>query len=294
MKRTLIYKIEEKFNNMTIEQFIRSKGFSHKVIVALKKTPNGIVKNNIWAYTRESVSTGDILTLTLNEEESSDKIIPIKLPLDIVYEDDDLLVINKPSGMPTHPSYKNYDNTLANAVAYYYQQQNQSFVFRCINRLDRDTTGLTIIAKNPFSASVLYNAAKNRRLHRTYEALVCGRLEGEGVIDAPISREVHSTITRCVDTKNGERAVTHYRSLAYHSDKDLSYIALQLETGRTHQIRVHMKHIGHPLPGDYLYHPDYTYINRVALHSSGLEFDHPITQKHLKFYCPIPQDMNII
>ncbi|MCR5665732.1 MAG: RluA family pseudouridine synthase [Eubacterium sp.] len=294
MKRVLTYTIDSEFHNKTIEQFIRTKGFSHAVIVALKKTPKGILQNGSWAYTRDILSGGDTLTLTIAEEESSQKIMPVMLPFEIVYEDEDLIVVNKPSNMPTHPSYKNYDNTLANALAYYYQEKGLPFVFRCINRLDRDTTGLTLLAKNMFSASILYANAKNRMIHRTYEAFVSGCLHGSGTIDAPIARQEGSAITRCVDYEKGETAVTHYDSLAYNSQKDLSLVRLQLETGRTHQIRVHMKHIHHPLIGDYLYHPDYTYIDRVALHSYQLAFTHPITNEDVCFTCPLPADMNLI
>ena len=191
--------------------------------------------------------------------------------------------------MPIHPSLNNYENTLANGVADYYQQKGEAYVFRCMNRLDRDTTGLTILAKHMLSAAILSQDVANRAVHRTYLAIVEGTLTGSGTIDAPIGRESNSLITRCIDYEHGERAVTHYRILACHNDQTL--VSLRLETGRTHQIRVHMKHLGYPLIGDYLYHPDMTKISRQALHSSLLEFTHPITKKAMKLSAPLPTDM---
>ena len=139
------------------------------------------------------------------------------------------------------------------------------------------------------SAAILSQDVANRAVHRTYLAIVEGTLTGSGTIDAPIGRESNSLITRCIDYEHGERAVTHYRSLAGHND--LTLVSLRLETGRTHQIRVHMKHLGYPLIGDYLYHPDMTKIDRQALHSSLLEFTHPITKKAMKLSAPLPTDM---
>ena len=232
---------------------------------------------------------GDTLTIHLIEEESSAKILPVPMDLDIVYEDEDILVLNKPADMPIHPSLNNYENTLANGVSAYYQQKGEAYVFRCMNRLDRDTTGLTILAKHMLSAAILSQDVANRAVHRTYLAIVEGTLTGSGTIDAPIGRESDSLITRCIDYEHGERAVTHYRSLACHNN--LTLVSLRLETGRTHQIRVHMKHLGYPLIGDYLYHPDMTKIDRQALHSSLLEFTHPITKKAMKLSAPLPTDM---
>ena len=208
--------------------------------------------------------------------------------LDIVYEDEDILVINKAADMPVHPSIGNYDNTLANGVTWYFKEKGQQFVYRCINRLDRDTTGALILAKNPYSAAVLSAQMKQRQIRRTYLAIVQGIAPEQGTIDAPIGRAADSTIERQVDFANGESAVTHYERLAtYHS---YSLIELHLETGRTHQIRVHMKYIGHPLPGDFLYNPDYRIIKRQPLHSFQLEFAHPVTGENMCMTAPVPED----
>ena len=236
--------------------------------------------------------TDDTLTITISENESSENIVPTALPLDIVFEDEDLLIINKSADTPIHPSQGNYDNTLANAVAYYYAQKNEPFTYRCINRLDRDTTGLLILAKHMYSASLLSNMVQNREIHREYLAIATGCVSKEGVIEAPIGRVDGSTIERHVDYENGDYACTHYKCLSFQNGYSL--VSLKLATGRTHQIRVHMKHIGHPLPGDFLYNPDYAVINRQALHSYRLEFIHPITNKKMEFTAPLPEDMNSI
>ena len=211
------------------------------------------------------------------------------MELKILYEDEDILVINKPADMPVHPSAGNYENTLANGIAWYFAEKGEDFVYRCINRLDRDTTGALILAKNPLSAAILSVQMRNRQICRTYLALVDGVLPESGNVDAPIARMDGSVITREVNFQNGESAVTHYECLAV--GKDYSLAELHLETGRTHQIRVHMNYIGHPLPGDFLYNPDYSHISRQALHSHHLRFRHPITGEEMHFTAPVPEDM---
>ena len=290
MKRIFSYTISAKYNNCTLISFLKESGYSSQVITHLKHTENGILLNKTWARVRDILHTDDILTITLEEKTSSENIVASPLPLHIVYEDEDLMVINKPADMPIHPSQGNYDNTLANAVAYYYAQKGEPFTYRCINRLDRDTTGLLIIAKHALSASILSKQMKAREIRRTYLAVCKGQLPTEvGIINAPIARKADSAIERCVDFSNGESAVTHYR-VRYYQD-GYSLVELHLETGRTHQIRIHMQYLGNPLPGDYLYCPDYSKISRTALHSYRLAFCHPITGNPMDFYAPLPTDM---
>ncbi len=292
MTRTLVYSITEQFANMPIGFFLKSMGFSRQCIIALKKQENGILLNGRWEYVNTLLCSGDTLTLTLIDDTSSEKIPPVNLPLNILYEDEDILVVDKPSNMPIHPSLNNYDNTLANAVAYYYDIQNIPFIFRCMNRLDRDTTGVTLLAKNMFSASILSEMVRNREIHREYLAIADGIFEKQkGSIAAPIARVEGSTIERCVDFETGETAITHYQVVKENTNLNCSLIKLWLETGRTHQIRVHMKHIGHPLLGDFLYNPDMSKIQRQALHSHSLTFTHPITKEPMHFVASVPNDM---
>ena len=289
MKRIFTYVIEKEQQGQTIGSFLKAKNYPHAVIVHLKKTENGILLNGRWEYVNTQLKTNDILEIRLIEEASSKRIPPIYAPFDIVYEDEDLLVINKPFHMPVHPSLNHYEHTLANAVCYYYESQNQSFVFRCINRLDKDTTGLTIIAKHMLSAAILNQAVAHREIHRTYLAIVCGVTNDFGTIDTPIGRKDHSTIERIIDEIHGEKAITHYKKIEEKNGYTL--VSLQLETGRTHQIRVHLSSIGHPLIGDFLYNPDSKEIQRQALHSYKLTFVHPITKECISFTAPMPSDM---
>lgn len=242
-------------------------------------------------YGKEPLKSGQILTIRLEELESSKQIVPVKMPLNIVYEDEDLLVLNKPADTPIHPSQNNYENTLANGTAYYFQQKEEAFVFRCINRIDRDTTGLTVLAKHMLSSCILSAQMLKREIHREYLAVVSGKAPLEGTVNAPIGRKEGSSIERQIDWERGETAITHFKREKY--EDGLSLIRLWLETGRTHQIRVHMKSIGFPLIGDYLYNPDYSKISRQALHSCRLEFKHPVTGQMLCFTAPIPSDFPI-
>jgi len=210
------------------------------------------------------------------------------------------MVVDKPADMPVHPAINNFDNTLANGIAYYFAKKNQHFVFRCINRLDRDTSGLLIVAKHRLSASILSDFMKKREIHREYLALASGIFdEKKGTIDLPIGRVSESIIERFVDFENGDNAVTHYEVLKEYHDKcgiitdsadDFPYslLKLHLETGRTHQIRVHMAYIGHPLLGDHLYNKKPGSLPRQALHSHVIEFYHPLTLEKMRFVSDFP------
>lgn len=290
MERILEYEISKEDAGRTIKDFLQEKGFSGQNIVELKKMKESILLNGVWEYVTCRVKEGDMLRIHIREEESSEKIPPVELPFPVIYEDEDIVVVNKPADMPIHPSLNNYENTLGNAAAYYFTKQNKAFIFRCINRLDRDTTGLTILAKHMVSAGILQSQMVERKIKREYLAIVDGIIEEEeGTIDAPIGRKDGSTIERMVDYENGERAVTHYRVLGRKEDATL--VSLKLETGRTHQIRVHMTHKGHPLLGDFLYNPMDDRMSRQALHAWHLTFIHPITGEEMCFEAPIPEDM---
>ena len=293
MNRTLTYEISTEYDGFPIDKYLKSKGYSSANITAIKKMPNNMVIDGVWVHMNRKLKTGEILTANISEDNSSEKIPPVKMDLDIVYEDEDIIVVNKPAGLPIHPSLNHYEDSLANGLAYYYETQGKPFIFRCANRLDKNTSGLTVIAKHLVSANILSTMVKNRQFHREYYAIVRGSLdEKSGTIDAPIGRVDDSIITRQVDFENGERAVTHYEVIK--ENKEHSLVSIHLETGRTHQIRVHFKYIGHPLIGDHLYNPDYEYMTRQALHSHKIEFTHPITGEQLSFTADLPSDMQFI
>lgn len=287
----MTYLIQQQDIQKTVEQFLLSNGYSAALIRRLRHTEQSILKNGIPVYTTYRLDEGDSLAVTLPEEHGSENIVPVPMDLDIRYEDRDLLVVNKAAGIPIHPSQGNHDNTLANGIAWYLGEKGEAATYRAINRLDRDTTGLLILARHALSACMLSEMVRTHAIRRCYLAAASGLVPPEGVIDAPIARTCDSTIERCVDFERGDSARTHYRTLCYNRDTDCSLVELRLETGRTHQIRVHMKHIGPPLPGDFLYNPDYRLIGRQALHSWQLDFIHPIKKEPLHFEAPLPEDM---
>lgn len=293
MIRTRIdYKISTQDEGRTVERFLRMQGFSRHLLIQTKYTEHGLLLDGIPVHTNVKIKAGQCLSAAIVNGPHNEHMQPVKLPLSIVYEDEDIIVINKPAGMPVHPSQGHYDDTASNALAYYFAEQGEPFVARSIGRLDRDTSGLVLFARHELSACILAEHMRKRDIHREYRAICTGILPESGVINAPIARAHSSTIERIVDTERGETAVTHYQRIAVKNGFSLA--AVRLETGRTHQIRVHMKHIGHPLPGDFLYNPDYTVIQRQALHSYHLAFCHPITRKSMTFTAPIPQDMRDI
>ena len=290
MNRNIDYIIDEDSAGLRVEQFLRRKRYSGQNLSEIKRMPKSILVNGVHYYMRQELSTGDHLQVRICETQNSEKIPSTKLPLDIIYEDEDLLVLNKPAGMPIHPSLNNYTNSMANALAYYFQSQGKPFIFRCCNRLDRDTSGLTIVSKHLVSGSILSDMTKYREVHREYLAIARGSVTpSEGIIQAPLGRKEGTIIERTVDWEHGEDAVTHYKVVKEANGHSL--VSLRLETGRTHQIRIHMKYLGYPLIGDYLYNPDMEYMTRQALHSHHMEFTHPITGEHMSFTASLPEDM---
>ena len=293
MNRTISYDIDSHSEGLRIEQFLRRKGYSAQNLSTIKRMPESILVNGVHYYMKQTLKAGDRLLVRIQETESSRNIPPVCAPLSIVYEDEDLIVVNKPAGMPIHPSLNNYTNSLANALAWYYQQQRKPFIFRCCNRLDRDTSGLTVVAKHLVSGNILSTMTKKKEVRREYLAVVRGHIVPEsGTISAPLARKGGTIIERVVDFDRGEPAVTHYHLIQEANGHSL--VSLQLETGRTHQIRIHLKHLGFPLVGDYLYNPDMEYISRQALHSFRLSFPHPITGEAMDFTAPLPENMRNI
>ena len=289
MNQIFHYQITENEQGTTVLDFLRKKGFSRHILSSMKADKEALTRNGQRIGGREQLLAGDHFRVRLLETVDSDGIVPVSMPLSILYEDEDILVINKPADMPVHPSIGNYTNTLANGVTAYLDAKNEHSPFRCINRLDRDTSGALILAKNAFSAAVLSTQMRNRQIRRTYLAVVEGITPPNGTISAPISRVDDSVIERHVDFLRGEPAVTHYERLEVKNEHSL--LEIHLETGRTHQIRVHMGYIGHPLPADYLYHPVYDCFKRQPLHSLQLEFRHPVTDKPMCLLAPVSEDM---
>lgn len=286
MDRTLVYLIAE---TKQIGKFLKAKGYSDQNLVDLRKDTDAVLCDGRPARLVDTVCPGSVLTVHIREKKSGN-VSPTKIPLQIIYEDEDLVVVHKPAQLAIHPSRRNASYSIGNAMSYYFR--DQPFVFRCTNRLDQDTSGLTIVAKNPLSAGILSEMSARKEIRRTYLAITSGVVTpSEGTIDAPIGRceKASSDMQRFVDYEHGQKAVTHYRLLA--SANGHSLVELTLDTGRTHQIRVHMKYIGYPLIGDYLYNPDMTVMGRQALHAYSLRFSHPVTGAAMEFTDPLPDDM---
>ena len=289
MDRIFDYQIPSSHEGTSVLDFLKQQGFSRHILTAMKADKEALSLNGCKTYGSTILKTGDHLHVRLKETGTSEGIIPHAMDLSVLYEDEDILVINKPSDMPVHPSIGNYENTLANGVAAYFLEKRLLCPFRCINRLDRDTSGGLILAKNPFSAAVLSSQMRNRQIRRTYLAVVQGITPKNGTISAPIGRKDGSVMERQVDFEHGETAVTHYQRLEVMDNYSL--LELHLETGRTHQIRIHMGYIGHPLPADYLYNPVYDHFSRQPLHSYQLDFIHPVTKEPMCITAPVPEDL---
>lgn len=289
MDRVLEYEIPSEYDGANITTVLKQHfKISTNLIKDLKKYKEGIQVNGEHKRVVDLAAKGDILKITIRDT-ASENIVPTDIPLDIVYEDEDVLVINNPSNMPTHPSMGNYENSLANGVMYYYKSKGEERVFRAVNRLDKDTSGLMAVAKNSYIHARLGEEIQKKELKRKYMCIVCGDVERDGTVDAPIRRADGSVINRIV-APDGQRAVTHYRVVKRYGEYTL--LEMELETGRTHQIRVHMAYIGHPLVGDWLYGTeDHNIAKRQMLHSCYLCFTHPITGQIMEFKDEMAEDM---
>ena len=264
---------------MKIRDYLRSRlGLSTSLIGKVKY--DNVKLNGIAVHMRATVKDGDEIEIILPPEDS-ENIEPMDIPLDIVYEDEYLIAVNKPKNMPVHPSRGNSLPTVANALRHYI---GQPFVFRAVNRLDRDTSGIVLIAKDRLAGAKLYQAMKERRFEKIYLAVVEGIPESHGFIDAPIEREAEESIKRVV-REDGKRCLTEYELISTYEDGS-SLIKVIPHTGRTHQIRVHMAHIGHPLKDDFLYgkRGEKTY----SLHCTSLSFEHPFTGEKITINAEIP------
>lgn len=280
-------------DGMLLRSFIeRRLHLSTKQLRSLKFRDDGILVNGEHATVRRRLCAGDEIRLATEDSASSEKIHPVDLPLDILLEDEHLVVPSKPAAMPTHPSHDHYDDTVANALAFRYREMGVPFVFRPINRLDRNTSGLLLIARSRLAASRLTDAMQAGEFQKIYLAVLDGVLPcDEGVIDAPLHRTAESIIVRetcSPDAPDADPARTEYRVLA-RSDKHTLVEARPI-TGRTHQLRVHFASLGCPITGDDLYGSPSPYIARHALHARSLSFPHPESGKRLHVTSPLAED----
>ncbi len=273
-----------------VKQIIeREFSLSSRTLSKLKKS-GGIKVNEKNVTVRYFLQVGDTLTLCIDDV-PSENIEKVNIPLDVLHEDDDILVVNKPLGMPTHPSQGHHDDTLANAVMYRYR--NMDFTFRAITRLDGDTTGVVLIARNALSAQRLTDSLQNGSIKKEYAAVVLGiPKEEKGVIDAPIARCEDSIIKRKVST-GGKSAITEYELELTTNDGRYSLVKAYPVTGRTHQIRLHLSHIGSPIYGDFLYGEPIDGV-RAYLHCRCLTFTHPMTGQIMTVTAPLPDDIREI
>jgi 23S rRNA pseudouridine1911/1915/1917 synthase len=272
----------------TVKNILKNKLKMSERFIRKLKLNDKITCNSTHLKINDTVETGNIVTIDLTFEEESENIDSVNMPLDILYEDEWLIVINKPANMVVHPSVLHRTDSLANVVKYYLENKNEKIKMRFVNRLDRDTTGIVIFAKSEYIQESLAMQMQDGTLIKEYRTIVEGILEGSGTIDKPIKRQEGSIMLRIV-AEDGERAVTHYEVL--QNMKDMSWAKVILETGRTHQIRVHMKEIGHPLVGDDLYGNKSELIDRQALHAYRMAFVHPVTSEQMEFIAEIPEDM---
>ena len=289
----LEYIVTKKYENKTIKDILLSYfKISHRLLIKLKKE-NCIYLNNEPTFIYKNVDLNDKITVSFDYEEDNSNIVSKNIPLDTIYEDEWFLVINKPAGIPIHPSMLHYEDSITNGVKFYFEEIGLKKKIRPVNRLDKDTSGLVVFAKNEYIQEALIKQMESNTFLKEYIAIVEGYFEEkEGIIDAPIARKEESIIERCIN-ENGDKSITHYKVLEELelNDIKISVVKCLLETGRTHQIRVHMSYIGHPLLGDDLYGGNTDFINRQALHSYKISFIHPIENKKVEFISIIPKDL---
>lgn len=282
---------EIKNNTQTINSTLQNElKISSRLLYKLIKL-NKIELNHKPCDTRKTGTFGDTITINFDYEEDNSNIIPTKMNLNIIFEDDWLLVVNKPAGIAIHPSVLHYYDSLCNGIKFYFDKIGLKKKIRPVNRLDLNTSGLVVFAKCEYIQEYLINQMKNNQFKKEYLAVCNGFFDKKsGTINLPIARKENSIIERCI-SENGQTAITHYEVLKKFDNYSL--VKCSLETGRTHQIRVHMSAIGHPLLGDSLYGSISDLINRQALHCFNLQFIHPVYNNDLNFWGDLPNDFKI-
>lgn len=286
----LEYQIKKTDNYINLKELLKAYfQISDRLLVKLKHNRKIFVNGKL-ASVNMVLNVGDIVSIFIDFIEDNSNIVPTKMPLDIVYEDEALLIINKPAGIPVHPSMEHYTDSLSNGIKFYFDKISFNKKIRPVNRLDRDTSGLVVFAKNEYIQECLVKQMKTKEFVKEYIAICKGHFENlKGTINAPIARKENSIIERCV-SEAGDTAITHYEVINNHDN--YSVIKCTLETGRTHQIRVHMAYIGHPLVGDTLYGEVSPLINRQALHAYKISFIHPISMEKLEISVGLPGDID--
>ena len=287
--------ITQELDGLCVRDVLRRYlSLSTKMLKYLKYRNDGILVNGTHCTVRYVLRRGDVLSVMLEDRSSSEAVDPVDLPLDILYEDADIVIPAKPAEMPTHPSHDHYRDTVANALAFRYASLDIPFVFRPINRLDRNTSGLLLVARNKHSAGILSKQLQAGGIRKSYLAVLDGCLEGDGgVIDACLHRTRDSIIVREVcspDAPDADEARTEYTVLC-RGDSHTLVLAHPI-TGRTHQLRVHFASLGHPITGDDLYGVPSPLINRHALHAASLTLTHPTSGKELCVSAPVPADFS--
>lgn len=284
----LTYVNSSKYSN--VKEVLKAKfSMSDRLLLKLKKLDRIYLNGDVTSV-NHPVLENDLIECYLDYEEDNSNIVPTEMPLNIIYEDEAYIVVNKPAGIPVHPSMDHYTDSLSNGIAFYFSQIGLKKKIRPVNRLDKDTSGIVIFAKNEYIQECLVRQMKSKEFIKKYIAVVNGSLDNlEGTISAPIARKEGSIIERCV-SETGDIAITHYKVLKREPDFDI--VECILETGRTHQIRVHFAYLGHSLLGDTLYGTSSNSINRQALHAYEVGFIHPLSKQKVKYVANVPEDLN--
>lgn len=284
----LAYVNSSKYSN--VKEVLKAEfSMSDRLLLKLKKLDKIYLNGNVTSV-NHPVLENNLIECYLDYEEDNSNIVPTEMPLNIIYEDEAYIVVNKPAGIPVHPSMDHYTDSLSNGIAFYFNQIGLKKKIRPVNRLDKDTSGIVIFAKNEYIQECLVRQMKSKEFIKKYIAVVNGNLDNfEGTINAPIARKEGSIIERCV-SETGDIAITHYKVLKRKTDFDI--VECILETGRTHQIRVHFAYLGHSLLSDTLYGTSSSLINRQALHAYKVEFTHPLSKKKVKYIATVPEDLN--
>lgn len=285
MPRILRFQVDARYEGSKVIHYLRGEaGLSARLVQSLKRLPGGICLNGAQIRTVDQIHEGDVLTLCLPDDPGD--VEPLKLPLDLLYEDEDILIVNKPAGLAMHPTHNHQGDTLANAVAAYFQEHGRTVTMRCVGRLDRDTSGIVLCALNRYAAARL-----SGNVEKEYLAVVSGLYGGNGTIDRPIIRPDPMHTSRAVGA-GGLPAVTHWTAVM--QGENMTLVRIRLETGRTHQIRVHFASLGTPLVGDTMYGAADQRIARQALHCVRAQFVHPVTGKPMMVKAPLPLDLEAL